>query len=524
MFYGQSCQQYEDKNKKIANTFSLERCVLYLKSKLQTTISGIHRLGELVHLNYSDFSDDNILIVRIIELGGCATMYEAHVTLILIGMITAGAGRIVAVKIYYQMQEEEGRSVTPLFVTLLYLTGQALSLLVHFVDTGLRCADCNDTIIQNRDTHYNTIEISAKIVDENFHDHVSSSPVEKKIEDEDLEIADDRSTTISILDTSQHSSGDNDNDNDNDSSRSNISKTAITMEKEKTNTFICRNGGHIDGKELMRSSQARPLKRRGSKTGLTSQSEDAVAWVYRIPWFFRPAIPGFFNLCNSALRWACLVYVAASTAEMLISGLELVLSSFAARIIRKRIISTRRWFGIFLVTVGIITVGFVKILLKQENKEEERFLIGNILIVGQCIFSVLQDLSEEIFMQETDFPATLLLGMEGLFGLIFGIPLYILFASEQILSTRFNIEYEIFLVLLVTVTGILNIRTTEVTSSMTRNLWKQFRIILVWALGLFVYYIGSGDRFGEQWIFPGSLFVLFGFNVVLIGVYFYYSG
>lgn len=246
--------------------------------------------------------------------------------------------------------------------------------------------------------------------------------------------------------------------------------------------------------------------------------------VHNIPWYLKPVIPGFFNLCNSALRWACLVYVAASTAEILISGLELVFSSFAARIIRKRIISKRRWMGVSFVTLGIVLVGFAKVVENKDSEsEEEKFLIGNLLIFGQCVFSVLQDLSEEIFMQEANFPATLLLGMEGLFGLVFGLPIYLLFFSEEISSTRVNIGYEIGLVFLVLITGILNIRTTEVTSSMTRNVWKQFRIILVWVLGLLVYYIGSSDRLGEAWINPDSFFVLGGFSIILTGVYFYYS-
>merc|ERR1712025_766722 len=118
--------------------------------------------------------------------------------------------------------------------------------------------------------------------------------------------------------------------------------------------------------------------------------------------------------------------------------------------------------------------------------------------------------------------------MEGLFGLVFGVPIYLFFFSEDISFSKFNLEYEFWLALLVLVTGILNIHTTEVTSSMTRNVWKQFRIILVWILGLSVYYIGSGDRLGElrlgePWVFPGSVFVLGGFSVILTGVYFYYS-
>ena len=305
----------------------------------------------------------------------------------------------------------------------------------------------------------------------------------------------------------------------------------VQEEEEEGGGHIRHNGDHRiviknDGESIPNLvPQQKRMIRRGSKTGLTSESNGTIAWIHHIPWYLKPLIPGFFNLCNSALRWGCLVYVAASTAEILISGIELILSSFAARIIRKRIISTKRWFGISIVTLGIILVGFAKVIENKENESDgQKFFIGNILILGQCFFSVLQDLSEEIFMQEANFPATLLLGMEGLFGLIFGIPIYLLFfPPEQISSTPFNIGYEIMLVLLVAITGILNIRTTEVTSSMTRNVWKQFRIILVWIFGLLLYYVGQNDRLGEAWVIPGSFFVLGGFSVILSGVYFYYS-
>lgn len=110
--------------------------------------------------------------------------------------------------------------------------------------------------------------------------------------------------------------------------------------------------------------------------------------------------------------------------------------------------------------------------------------------------------------------------MEGLFGLVFGLPTYIIFSSEDLSIA--NPGYDVGLVFLVLITGIFNIRATEVTSSMTRNVWKQFRIILVWVLGLLVYYAG-GNGFGEPLVFPGSLFVLGGFSVILTGVYFYYS-
>ena len=417
-------------------------------------------------------------------------------------MIIFGSGRIVAIKLYFQMEEDESRTVTPLFVTLLYLVGQTLSLLVYFIQTRSKiCISQDDIDIDNDIIDYNTIEMAARELDG------EKGATMIMDEEEILDDQDGRRITDDELVQEEEE------------------------EEEEGGGHIRHNGDHRmiiknDGESIPNLvPQQKRMIRRGSKTGLTSESNGTIAWIHHIPWYLKPLIPGFFNLCNSALRWGCLVYVAASTAEILISGIELILSSFAARIIRKRIISTKRWFGISIVTLGIILVGFAKVIENKENESDgQKFFIGNILILGQCFFSVLQDLSEEIFMQEANFPATLLLGMEGLFGLIFGIPIYLLFfPPEQISSTPFNIGYEIMLVLLVAITGILNIRTTEVTSSMTRNVWKQFRIILVWIFGLLLYYVGQNDRLGEAWVIPGSFFVLGGFSVILSGVYFYYS-
>ena len=430
------------------------------------------------------------------------TMYPLNVVLTLLGMIIFGSGRIVAIKLYFQMEEDESRTVTPLFVTLLYLVGQTLSLLVYFIQTRSKiCISQDDIDIDNDIIDYNTIEMAARELDG------EKGATMIMDEEEILDDQDGRRITDDELVQEEEE------------------------EEEEGGGHIRHNGDHRiviknDGESIPNLvPQQKRMIRRGSKTGLTSESNGTIAWIHHIPWYLKPLIPGFFNLCNSALRWGCLVYVAASTAEILISGIELILSSFAARIIRKRIISTKRWFGISIVTLGIILVGFAKVIENKENESDgQKFFIGNILILGQCFFSVLQDLSEEIFMQEANFPATLLLGMEGLFGLIFGIPIYLLFfPPEQISSTPFNIGYEIMLVLLVAITGILNIRTTEVTSSMTRNVWKQFRIILVWIFGLLLYYVGQNDRLGEAWVIPGSFFVLGGFSVILSGVYFYYS-
>jgi hypothetical protein len=291
--------------------------------------------------------------------------------------------------------------------------------------------------------------------------------------------------------------------------------------------------GHGGGK-------TRGITRRGSNTGLTQESSAAVAWIHVIPWQLKPAIPGFFNLCNAALRWGSLFYVTASICDMLMSGSELVLSVVAARVIRKRQISGTRWAGVAVIAIGLLTVRAADVLdsdaemATMDADEAARLkrdhFIGAVLIVGQSLTAICQDMAEELFLQEADFPATLLLGMEGMFGLFFGIPFYLLYATETpseiwatLQSSVFKKCYVIGLICLFTVTGIFNIMATGVTSSMTRNMWKNFRTILVWVLGLIIYYGWGNVDLGEAWIIPVSFFTLFGFLIMLSGIYVYYK-
>ena len=153
-------------------------------------------------------------------------------------------------------------------------------------------------------------------------------------------------------------------------------------------------------------------------------------------------------------------------------------------------ISSLRWSGVAIVTIGIILVGLINYLTAEKSAPRDDNtpssasdqIIGIILIIGQSIMSVFQDISEELFMQEGEFPATLLLGMEGLFGLIFGVILYFPLASlfgenqsetvEQLKEAKIT-GFAVGFTLLVTVTGIFNIMATAMTSSMTRNVWKS---------------------------------------------------
>jgi hypothetical protein len=338
---------------------------------------------------------------------------------------------------------------------------------------------------------------------------------------------------------------------------------SLDMKREGNNTDSNKWQLHRSNSDPLPATISRKkMKRRGSKTGLTQESTQAVAWIHSIPWHLKPLIPGLFNLCNAALRWASLIYVAASIAEMLISGLELILSVLAARMIRKRQISLTRWAGVGVVAVGLLTVRAADVLdtdaaldavsssnnataadLEEIEALKRDHTIGAMLIVGQCIASNFQDMAEELFLHEAEFPATLLLGMEGIYGLLFGVPIYLYLESAVLdeklqdsnttlvleedgssssSSSTLKTGYIVGMTMLFTVTGIFNIMATGVTSSMTRNMWKNFRTILVWVLGLVLFYSLGNNDLGEAWMVPDSFFILFGFLIMLSGIYVYY--
>ena len=391
-------------------------------------------------------------------------------------MVTTGAGRSVAVKILYQTGFE-----APIYVTLLYLLGQSLSLLVYacqyFKTSKVQTAEPERT---NADT-----ERAAK-------------------QEKEWGLPPCNAAAGEPPDGGIH---------------------------RPSNDIRQITSVHLGGSCKI-----------GSAHGLQRDFEESyAARVHKLPFLLFPLIPGICNMFNSLFRWASLIYIAASVGEMLISGMELALSVLAARLIRRRLVSRRRWLGVGVVVVGITLIGLADVLLGSKDEsssptagDSRESLIGIFLIIGQCVLSVLQDIAEEIFMQAGEFPPTLLLGMEGVFG--FMITLVLFFAlgsvfekdpSETLQDLQedkaFLISYSIGLTLLFTVTGIFNIKATQVTSAMTRNVWKNLRTVLVWVITLLIFYLGGNTSLGEVFVIPESLVILAGFAVMVAGIFVYYS-
>jgi len=500
-------------------------------------------------------------------------MYSCAVSTILVAMIVTGAARTVAIQLFYQLGFEQ-----PMFVTLLYLLGQSLSLVVYFVSSRV------SSYLEKQRGSKNLEEIDIQ-------SESSCRPEAPDIDDAGIVL---QTITRGHIQDSSESTSSEQHGNSNvvlpdrrvNLVSSNVHRVpvavgnwsgAITrilsstrrismisdvtdlpesrhrlLEIEEANNEVSSNSLDLACLERNADNEDHPSdedwtrerEKIGSSTGLTSEAERAVSWIHLIPWYFQPVLPAIFNLCNSAMRWASLVYITASVAEMLISGLELILSVVAARFIRKRNVSLARWAGVGFVAVGIVLVGAAEMLsnapearnMSEEDPDDtadndDGQLIGILLIIGQCGMSVFQDIAEEIFIQEAELSVTLLLGMEGLIGLVFGIFLYFPIApllgerpteTWELLQQPGLAWYAVGLTFLVLITGIFNILATGVTSSMTRNVWKNLRTALVWIIGLIIFYSTTYDDLGEEWVMPGSIFILGGFAVMAGGITVYY--
>lgn len=395
-------------------------------------------------------------------------------------MIISGAARSIIVKLAYQSGFE-----APLTITLLYLLGQSFSLIVYAVQTWHTQSKNNAEKAAHDDQKYIEMDM-----------YPNSHSAEPRV--------------------------------------------GVSLAEKFNDSFCIENMP-----STCIESKLSTVSAVGSVHGLNIQSEQRISWVHHIPYYARPAIPAIFNLVNSALRWASLVYIDASVAEMMISGLELILGVVAARVFRHRLVATSRWMGVIIVAVGVVIIEYANNSKEQSELNEEDvaedvkemelhyMMIGVVLIIVQSLLSALQDIAEEIFMQGTNFPATKMLGFEGLYGFVIGLIIYTTVGSqfniEDIDSTMASLRnnpkliwWLVGLPILFLITGVFNIKATEVTSAMTRNVWKNFRTVCVWIAALCIHYIGKNPALGEDWHIPESFYILLGFMVMFIGVVVYY--
>jgi len=472
-------------------------------------------------------------------------MYSAQVSLILIAMILTGAIRSVAVKVFFQLGLE-----TPYFVTILSSFAGLLAFGVYYIH---RCW------LKRRVGHPDVsseheIEVpercpSRETQERDLHPPIPSGEVTPnqsswppvRSNDKRIESILRRPSTIH-----SQTSGQQTDSSAHDESQS---KRRVTIGEKS-----CHDEAIVEDIDQGCISAATSIHRSishqqsssaalGSETGLTEASHRAAAHILQsIPWYWQFILIGFLDFVSYLFRWGSILLIRTSIAEMLSNGVEMVLSVVAARVIRKRQIAKLRWVGVWVVILGMLIVGAVDLLTTSSDDDGTTSsgtgdkVLGIFLILGAGVFATALTLAEEILTQEAKYPVLIVMGNEGLWGLLLGVALYFPVAPllkedpsetwEELVSSPSRTWYAVGLVCFFTLAAMLNVLSIAVTSSMTQYVWIHLRSIPVWIIGLTIYYVDdsndSGSKLGEPWLIPQSLAVLIGFGVMLTGVYIYY--
>ena len=265
----------------------------------------------------------------------------------LVGMVVVGAARSIVVKLAYQSGFR-----APLTVTLLSLAGKALALPARWL---------RQRVVAVAYGEYDAVAITEEgggpPRDDGDEGSGGGSDVEGGTEagaqDERAQNGDLSSGGAASVElTARRADGDDDGDADADARPSPSGTSPPARPPQDAPPAPARDGeGREEGPFAPEEEAAGAARRpaaiaaaardccaaalsalappadglRGSRHGLTAESEAQVSWVHRVPFYARPALPALFSLLASALRWTSVAHIDASVAEMLISGSELVL-------------------------------------------------------------------------------------------------------------------------------------------------------------------------------------------------------
>ena len=283
------------------------------------------------------------------------------------------------------------------------------------------------------------------------------------------------------------------------------------------------------------------------------------------------AIPALCDMVASFLMGVGLLWIPGSVWQML-RGSIIIFTAILKVTYRKKRLLPAEILGICIVVVGIAVVGFSSFLTPGEVEDANgaanasssslllsdssvssvsqasqaaegmpkalKISLGILLVVLAQALQATQTIVEEKLLHDVDAPATLIVGMEGLYGLLLcsciSMPIAYFLPGEEgqglhedTLDSFAMIGYSqvllwvcVLYVLVILVFNLFGMMITQVTDAMVRNIMEPIRTLLVWVTMVFICYVCTHKRMGER-VNYWSLLQLAGFVTLSIGVLIY---
>ena len=180
--------------------------------------------------------------------------------------------------------------------------------------------------------------------------------------------------------------GDNNKKINNTNSERNNNPQDLSGLQENRDNENNKTGDAVRSKMMMAGKS-------GSATGLNQDSANAVIWIQRIPYWAKPLITSIFGLSDAIFRVSAVLFLPASIADMLITGLELFFIIIAQKVVRKRHILKQRWIGSGIVIVGLVVVTCAD-FTADTKIETESFGLGLMCVLCKVVSGVGLDMSQ----------------------------------------------------------------------------------------------------------------------------------
>ena len=253
------------------------------------------------------------------------------------------------------------------------------------------------------------------------------------------------------------------------------------------------------------------------------------------------AIPSAIDAISSGFSIAAYLLMPASIHDMLQSG-QIIVTSIFGKIINKRDILRHHQAAITLSTIGFLFVAIAGYSIEQnqgdpsgKNSNQNRFVLGLLFSISSLIIGGILPNIEEKIMAVRTLPSTRMIGLEGLFGLIWmfcviNIFSFIPCSNGDICNSRGYIEdwvsalsdmfadghvlmLSVAIVLALFVYNMCNMYMIYATSAVFKTFWSGMKNLCVWmaclAIGL------------EKYQYPAFYLQLVGFIFSVIGLMVY---
>ena len=256
--------------------------------------------------------------------------------------------------------------------------------------------------------------------------------------------------------------------------------------------------------------------------------------------YFYVAAPAMCDLIATSLMNIGLFYLDASIWQML-RGSMVIFSAILTMIFLKRKYYCYHWFGITLVTIGLVTVAGASLCRNGESGKKAttgQIIMAICLVVGAQIVQASQIVIEEYLLKNVKAAASLIVGLEGLWGGLVGAliiwavhntgtsnPLVAEVFHEDSIDTFIMIGKSplliwlvIFYILCILFYNLFGMMVTQTFSAVYRTIMEAVRTLCIWIVNVIIHFFLP--KFGEplDW---ATIIELIGFAILLTGNFTY---